>query len=297
MAHAPEPALEELLWTAATARILLGAEWNIQAPPNLSYADFPRLLDAGINDWGGISPVTVDHVNPRRRGRKSIGSVLRPKSVACAWRRGSPCIPSTWRSRSGGSIPLAPHVLRRSDAEGLAREDGWAAGGAGSIPPRIDGVPGLLPNSIVVAKSARLGVASEPKETPPVAAALAKSREEIALDEDDITALLTARGPDAHAVAAAADSLRREVNGDTVTYVVTRNVNYTNVCYFRCGFAPSPRVGSRPTCADGLTSSRRRKSPRRAREAWERGAVEICLQGGIHPQLHGRFLRRKSARR
>ena len=128
MAGAPEPALEELLWTAATARILLGAEWNIQAPPNLSYADFPRLLDAGINDWGGISPVTVDHVNPEapwpevdrlraateERGLRlaprlavypgvpgGAGPVARPlggATCSTAFRRGGPCA----RRRLGG---------------------------------------------------------------------------------------------------------------------------------------------------------------------------------------------------
>ncbi len=134
-----------------------------------------------------------------------------------------------------------------------------------------------------------MGVSSAPKVTPSVAAALAKSREEIALDEDDVTALLTARGPDAHAVAAAADSLRREVNGDTVTYVVTRNVNYTNVCYFRCGFC----AFSKGRLAANLRGRPYLVPPeeiaRRAREAWERGAVEICLQGGIHPSFTGDF--------
>ena len=290
MARAPEPALEELLWTAATARILLGAEWNIQAPPNLSYADFPRLLDAGINDWGGISPVTVDHVNPEapwpevdrlRAATEERGLRLAPRLAVYPEYLEEP---DRWLDPS-----VAPHVLRRSDAEGLAREDGWAAGAAGRIPPPVDGVPGLLPNSIVVAKNARVGVSSEPKLTPPVAAALAKSREEIALDEDDITALLTARGPDAHAVAAAADSLRREVNGDTVTYVVTRNVNYTNVCYFRCGFC----AFSKGRLAANLRGRPYLVPPeeiaRRAGEAWERGAVEICLQGGIHPSFTGDF--------
>jgi FO synthase len=290
MADAPEPALEELLWTAATARVLLGAEWNIQAPPNLSYADFPRLLDAGINDWGGISSVTADHVNPEapwpeverlRAATEERGLRLAPRLAVYPEYIEEP---DRWLDPS-----VMPHVLRHSDADGLAREDGWAAGVAGQIPPRIDGVPGLLPNSIVVAKNAPRSVGSGSKLTPSVAAALAKSREEIGLREDDVTALLTARGPDAHAVAAAADLLRREVNGDTVTYVVTRNVNYTNVCYFRCGFCAFSK---------GRLAANLRGRPylvplqeiaRRAREAWERGAVEICLQGGIHPSFTGDF--------
>ena len=158
MAGAPEPALEELLWTAATARILLGAEWNIQAPPNLSYADFPRLLDAGINDWGGISPVTVDHVNPEapwpevdrlRAATEERGLRLAPRLAVYPEYLEEP---DRWLDPS-----VAPHALRRSDAEGLAREDGWAAGAAGRIPRRLDGVPGLLPNSIVVGEERTRG--------------------------------------------------------------------------------------------------------------------------------------------
>jgi FO synthase len=113
-------------------------------------------------------------------------------------------------------------------------------------------------------------------------------REEVELDEDDATALLRARGAACRAVLRAADDLRREVCGDTVTYVVTRNVNYTNVCYFRCGFCAFSK---------GRLAANLRGAPylvpldeiaRRAEEAWERGAVELCLQGGIHPAFTGR---------
>ena len=115
------------------------------------------------------------------------------------------------------------------------------------------------------------------------------SRAEEELDEDDVTALLRARGPDVQAVLHAADRLRREVNGDTVTYVVTRNINYTNVCYFRCGFC----AFSKGKLAENLRG-RPYLVPldeivRRSREAWERGAVEVCLQGGIHPAFTGDF--------
>jgi FO synthase len=291
MADAAEPTLEELLWTAAAARVVLGARWNIQAPPNLSYDDFPRLLDAGINDWGGISPVTVDHVNPEapwpeverlRAATEERGLRLAPRlAVYPEYLEEA----AQWIDAS-----VLPFVLRRSDAEGLAREDAWAAGAAdASVSLSLDGTPDLLPNAIVLRKNARVGNGSAPKLTPRVAVALAKSREEIALDEDDVVALLTARGPDARAVASAADDLRREVNGDTVTYVVTRNVNYTNVCYFRCGFCAFSK---------GRLAANLRGRPylvpleeiaRRATEAWERGAVEICLQGGIHPGFTGEF--------
>jgi FO synthase len=293
MAAAPEPSLEELLWTVAAARVLLGPDWNIQAPPNLSYDDFPRLLDAGINDWGGISPVTLDHVNPEapwpeverlrfateeRDLRLAPRLAVYPEYVA---------EPNRWIDPA-----VLPYLLRRSDAQGLAREDTWAAGAAEAavapVPP-IDGTPNLLPNAIVSTKSARVGNGSVPKLTTAVAAALASARDEIPLAEEDVVALLTARGPDARAVARAADDLRRRVNGDAVTYVVTRNVNYTNVCYFRCGFCAFSK---------GRLAANLRGRPylvplgeiaRRAREAWERGAVEICLQGGIHPGFTGDY--------
>jgi len=268
MAAAPEPPLEELLWTCAAARLLLGPGWSIQAPPNLSYDHFPQLLEAGINDWGGVSPVTLDHVNPEapwpelerlRHDTEAHGLELAPRLsiypryVAELERWVDPSV--------------ASHVLHAADADGLAREGAWAAGAPG-LPPRIE---------------------LRGRARGPVAAALAASARGEALDEDHVTTLLRARGRDLAAVLRAADKLRREVNGDTVSYVVTRNVNYTNVCYFRCGFCAFSK---------GRLAADLRGKPylvsleeivRRAQEAWERGAVEICLQGGIHPAFTGDY--------
>jgi FO synthase len=293
MAGAPEPTFEELLWTAAAARIVLGPDWNVQVPPNLSYDEFPRLLDAGINDWGGISPVTVDHVNPEapwpeverlRAATEDRGLRLAPRLAV---------YPEYLADAERWLDPMVtPHALRRSDADGLAREDAWAAGSAVSLPGGAEhdlgiGTAHLLPVAIVSTSAAHVGNGTAPKLSQPVAEALAKSREQLELGEDDVTALLQARGPDARAVVAAADTLRRDVCGDTVTYVVTRNVNYTNVCYFRCGFCAFSK---------GRLAANLRGRPylvpldeiaRRAREAWERGAVELCLQGGIHPAFTG----------
>jgi FO synthase len=293
MAGAAEPTFDDRLWTAAAARVVLGPKWNVQAPPNLSYDEFPRLLDAGINDWGGISPVTVDHVNPEapwpeverlRAATEERGLRLAPRLAV---------YPEYLADAARWLDPaVAPYALRRADADWLARDDGWAAGAAMPIPAETlrDLTPGtrdLLPATIVVRNSAPMGNGSAPKLSQPVAEALAKSHEEIELSEDDVTTLLQARGPDARAVVGAADALRREVCGDTVTYVVTRNVNYTNVCYFRCGFCAFSK---------GRLAANLRGRPylvplpeiaRRAREAWERGAVELCLQGGIHPAFTG----------
>ena len=268
MAHAPEPPLEELLWTAAAARVVLGPDASIQCPPNLSYDDFPRLLDAGIDDWGGVSPVTIDHVNPEAPwpeverlecATRAAGLELAPRLAV---------YPRYVAERKRWLDPaVAPAVLRRADADGLARTERWAAG-AGTPVPRLTNGTGRVRDTAVLT-------------------ALAKVREEVELDEDDATALLRARGPALGAVLRAADDLRREVCGDTVTYVVTRNVNYTNVCYFRCGFCAFSK---------GKLAANLRGAPylvpleeiaRRAEEAWERGAVELCLQGGIHPAFTG----------
>jgi FO synthase len=318
MAAAPEPSLDELLWTCAAARLVLGARWNIQAPPNLSYADFPRLLDAGINDWGGVSPVTVDHVNPEApwpelarliEGTRSRGLELAPRLTVY------PEYVAELDHWVDGAV--ATQVLALADGEGLAREDEWAAG----APERSEslenpwpraaasfkGAPSLLPAASLQGEDAQMGNGSVPElsrpkavsprgsgsqrqqVSPPIAEALAKVREEVELAEDDVAELFRARGRDFAAVVAAADALRREVCGDTVTYVVTRNINYTNVCYFRCGFCAFSK---------GKLAANLRGAPylvpldeivRRCEEAWERGATEVCLQGGIHPAFTGDF--------
>jgi FO synthase len=256
MAAAVEPPLDELLWTIAVARILLGPHAHLQAPPNLSYDEFPRLLDAGIDDWGGVSPVTIDHVNPEapwpeldrlRRATESRGLELAPRL---------PVYPE-WISGEWIDPRVMPAVLRASDSLGLAREDGWSPGEDVSIPfvPR-DALP--------IDTRAELG-------------------------EEEIARLFRARGHERDRVLAAADSLRREVCGDEVSYVVTRNIQYTNVCYFRCGFCAFSK---------GKLAANLRGAPyfvphdeivRRCQEAWERGATEVCLQGGIHPAFTGDY--------
>jgi FO synthase len=259
MASAPEPSLDEHLWTIRAAREVLGPEMKIQAPPNLAYADFPRLLGAGIDDWGGVSPVTIDHVNPEapwpevarlRAATEQFGAELAarlpiyPEYVADLDR---------W-----ADARVAREILRHADADGLARDDRWAAGAQTVTPP--------LP-----------------------AAAAPLQLDEGELGEDAITGLFAARGRDLAAVIAAADELRQEVSGDKVSYVVTRNINYTNVCYFRCGFCAFSK---------GKLAANLRGAPylvpleeivRRCHEAWERGAVEVCLQGGIHPGFTGEY--------
>jgi FO synthase len=268
MVDHPEPTLAELVWTARAAREILPADVHLQVPPNLSYDDFPHLLESGIDDWGGVSPVTIDHVNPEapwpeidrlRAATEAHGFELAPRL---------PIYPEFVADLERWADPrVAREILRHADASGLAREESWAAGTSEHSPPL---------------RSAGGRPVSEP-----VAAALAQVEKGTELDEDAVTALFEARGADLGAVLAAADELRREVCSDEVSYVVTRNVNYTNVCYFRCGFCAFSK---------GKLAANLRGRPyvvpveeivRRAREAWDRGAVEICLQGGIHPAFTG----------
>jgi FO synthase len=256
MAEAPEPPLEELLWTIAAARLILPPSVALQAPPNLT-DDFARLLDAGIDDWGGVSPVTIDHVNPEapwpeldmlRVATESRGLELVPRLTVYPNH-----IDGSWIDPN-----VMPHVLHAGDSLGLAREDAWAPGETGAIPFLVSRDP--LPR-----------VASHE------------------LGEDEIARLFRARGEERRRIFAQADAVRREVNGDEVTYVVTRNVQYTNVCYFRCGFCAFSK---------GKLAANLRGEPylvpheeivRRAVEAWDRGATEICLQGGIHPAFDGDY--------
>jgi FO synthase len=256
MAAAPEPQLDELLWTIAVARLLLGPRAHIQAPPNLSYDEFPRLLDAGIDDWGGVSPVTIDHVNPEapwpelerlRAATEGRGLELAPRL---------PVYPE-WISGHWIDAPVLPAVLRASDSLGLAREDAWAPGETTRVP-------------------------FVPRDALPIG-----TREE--LGEDEIVRLFRARGRERDRVFAAADDLRRDVCGDEVTYVVTRNIQYTNVCYFRCGFCAFSKGKLAASLRGTPYLVPHKEIVRRCEEAWERGATEVCLQGGIHPAFTGDY--------
>ncbi|HLM35826.1 MAG TPA: 5-amino-6-(D-ribitylamino)uracil--L-tyrosine 4-hydroxyphenyl transferase CofH [Gaiellaceae bacterium] len=256
MADAPEPPLEELLWTIAVARLVLPPEVAVQAPPNLT-ENFAVLLDAGIDDWGGVSPVTIDHVNPEapwpelallREATESRRLGLAPRLTVYPR-----FLDSDWLDSR-----VLSAALRSSDSLGLVREDGWSPGETGSVPfvVRRDALP--------VDTSDELG-------------------------EEEIVRLFAARGDERQRVFAAADRLRREVSGDVATYVVTRNIQYTNVCYFRCGFCAFSK-GKLAKNLRGLPYLvPHEEIVRRCVEAWERGATEVCLQGGIHPGFDGDY--------
>ena len=274
LVRAPEPDLEELVWTIAVARLIFGAEMNIQAPPNLSPGALDALVAAGINDWGGVSPLTPDHVNPEApwphlaelaAQTRSAGAFLEQRlTIYPAYARR----PETWLDQA-----LRPAVLRHSDAEGYAKRDRWTAGRPGNLPELEPAMLQAPPQISTVATEVRTIVDQ---------AMLGE-----ALSAQQVQRLFEARGDDFSHVVASADALRRQANGDTVSYVVNRNINYTNVCYFRCQFCAfskgkaSENLRGRPydISADELA--------RRAAEAWRRGASEVCMQGGIHPDYTG----------
>jgi FO synthase len=266
-ADAVEPDLDDLLWSIAAARLILPDDVHVQAPPNLSPGVYARLIDAGIDDWGGVSPVTPDHVNPEAPWPEieSLARATAAKGKVLVQRL--PVYPSYAFAADRWCAPdIAMRVRRGIDAEGWAREDEWA--------------PGLT----VLPKS-RAPLLE--RADPGVAAIVSRAVSGARLDEGEIVRLFGARDADYEHVITAADALRQSVSGDVVRYVVNRNINYTNICYYRCRFCAFSK---------GKTHEALRGTPydldleeivRRSREAWDRGATEVCLQGGIHPDYTG----------
>jgi FO synthase len=278
---------DEFLWTIAVARLVLPPDIHLQAPPNLS-DDLAPLIDSGIDDWGGVSPVTADHVNPER-----------------AW----PALGILRRATEAGGLTLAPRltcyptyaldpdrwvadtmrfpVLDASDAEGLGRDHPWCSGGEVPPPRLLDTGTDTNPDaSGRVDRPPVVTVAGGGSAVGDVLAGVALGHP---LDEDQIVTLFAARGPEVRAVAEVADHLRVEAVGDEVTYVANRNINYTNVCTFKCKFCAFSK---------GPLSLNLRGTPYllemeeiadRVREAEELGATEVCLQGGIHPKFDGGY--------
>ena len=283
MAKAPAAPLEEHLWTIAAARLVLDAGMNIQAPPNLSPGALRPLIDAGINDWGGVSPVTPDHVNPEApwphldalaRETAAAGKMLVERLAI---------YPSYARDTARWVDPgLRTALLHRIDSDGFPRTDGWSPGTI--IEPPTDSLGYLLGPRLREDdgrfRHSRAG-------GNPVADIALKASAGETLTEAEIVRLFRARGDEFHAVCEAADALRERMNGDVVSYVVNRNINYTNICSYRCQFC---------AFAKGKAAENLRGKPydlpleeiqRRSIEAWERGATEVCMQGGIHPSYTG----------
>jgi FO synthase len=267
LAGAVEPDLDDLLWSIAAARLILGPAMNIQAPPNLSPGVYPRLIAAGINDWGGISPVTPDHVNPEAPWPAIEELAERTAAAGKLLAHRLPIYPSYARDLAGWSAPeVATQVRRLSDAQGLARGDDWA--------PGTKATPRMPP---VHARSV----------DPAIVRIIARAQGGARLDAPEIVQLFAARDADCQRVVAAADELRRATSGDIVRYVVNRNINYTNICAYRCQFCAFSKGKTHEALRGAPYDLALDEIVRRAIEAWERGATEVCLQGGIHPSYTG----------
>ncbi len=257
----------ELLWTVAQARLILPADISLQAPPNLSPDNLGRLIEAGINDWGGVSPLTPDYVNPEapwpslsalRAATAERGKHLVPRLTAYPRFVSDPA----WIDAS-----VRPRALELSDASGWSREDQWRAGFSDAAPEHYSVTAGPL--------------------TPAVREALDACLRGELIDAPAMLALFNARDADFAAVCEAADTLRRQQVGDTVTYVVNRNINYTNVCQYSCKFCAFSKGGGQVASGRDAYDIEAKELYRRVVEAQQLGATEVCLQGGIHPDYTG----------
>jgi FO synthase len=304
----PDAELDDLVAAVAVARVVMGPSACLQAPPNLVDAEYERLIRAGIDDWGGVSPLTIDHVNPERPwpridelAERSAAAGFELRERLCVYpefvRRGEPWLdprvlphvraladPQTglavpdavvegrpWQEPDEAFTPSGRTDLHRTiDSEGRTadrRDDfdevygDWAslreAAAPGMVPERIDGD----------VRAALRTAADDPTK----------------LTDEEALALFHADGPALDALCRVADDVRRSAVGDEVTYIVTRNINFTNVCYTGCRFCA---FAQRRTDADAYTLSLEQVADR-AQQAWDVGAVEVCMQGGIHPDLPG----------
>jgi FO synthase len=271
MAKAPAPQAEELLWTIAAARILFGPQMSIQAPPNLSPTPLAALIEAGINDWGGVSPLTPDFVNPEapwpqiellRAQTAAAGKVLAERlTIYPVYAKA----PAEWLDAA-----MRRAVLEHSDSAARGREDGWRTGRSIALPAHFLDPHPRVPQSVV----ARL-----------VGEIMDYGADD--LDSKTLATLFDARGGEFRHICEAADTLRAETNGDLATFVVNRNINYTDICSYRCSFCAFSK-GSRKHAGDprGYLLDVR-EIVDRSLEARARGATEVCLQGGIHPSFTG----------
>ena len=274
MRNFPAPEIEELLWTLAMARIVFGPEMNIQCPPNLNMKFLPELIAAGINDWGGVSPVTQDHVNPEspwpelellKKATNNAGKQLQERLTIYP--------EYITAEKNWFDLGLKRSIHELSDSEGFARHNLWRCGESLQIPDT--GRPQNWMNSNHLQPNSSIVVAVK------------KALKGKSLDHSEITELFKSRGNRLHYILNHANDLRQKINGDVVSYVITRNINYTNICKYTCHFCAFSK---------GKTKENLRGKPYlisydeiadRTMEAWQRGGTEVCLQGGIHPHFDG----------
>ncbi|TGZ17365.1 FO synthase [Streptomyces sp. S816] len=304
----PDAELDELVATIAVARHIMGPAACLQAPPNLVEGEYERLIGAGIDDWGGVSPLTIDHVNPERPWPQ-IEELAERSRVAGFELRERLCVyPEFVRRGEPWLDPrLRPHVAALADPEtGLARpgvlptglpwqepEDTFTPTGRtdlhrtidteGRTSDRRDDYDEVYGDWDALREAAAPGMAPQRIDTDVREALRTAADDPTRLTDAEALALFHADGPALDALCRIADDVRRSVVGDEVTYIVTRNINFTNVCYTGCRFCA---FAQRRTDADAYTLSLSQVADR-AQQAWDVGAVEVCMQGGIHPDLPG----------
>src|SRR5918999_4865267 len=286
MARRDEPSLDDMRMAIALARLLLPTDIVIQAPPNLAPEHYGTYLEAGLSDLGGVAPVTPDHVNPEapwpkldelQQVTEGRGFLLLQRLAVYPAYCATPSALDKWIAPG-----LRARVLDAIDAQGYRREEGngvWYAGAEGG-PPRAAAIALEQAGARAWSVPGRVVRASLMEALDRAAAGEILSLEELEL-------LFRARGAEAERLYEVADGLRQRSVGDEVTYVVNRNINYTNMCYFRCGFCAFSK-GPRSLNLRGepyLLSPE--EVGRRAKEAWDRGATEVCMQGGIHHSFTG----------
>ena len=271
MKDAPEPSLDDLLWTLSVARLVFGPKMSVQVPPNLSPGNINPLLEAGINDWGGVSPLTPDHVNPEApwphldklsKDTEKAGKTLAERLTI---------YPDYIREGTWVDSKFVTPILELVDAEYLPKMDSWTPGEM--VEPPLSVLQEIRDRASPVNQN--------------IKDIFQKVDEGLLLKEHEVVSLFEARGSNFSAVCDKANELRKTANGDEVSFVINRNINYTNVCYFKCQFCAFSK---------GKLSENLRGKPydlehdeigRRVAEAWQRGATEVCMQGGIHPQYTG----------
>ncbi|MER7107340.1 bifunctional FO biosynthesis protein CofGH [Streptomyces sp. NPDC000229] len=304
----PDAELDDLVATVAVARHIMGPSACLQAPPNLVDGEYGRLIGAGIDDWGGVSPVTIDHVNPERPWPQI--DTLAEKSAAEGFElRERLCVYPEFVTRGEPWLDprLLPHVRALADpATGLANPDaevrglpwqepdgGFTAAGrtdlhrtidtTGRASDRRDDFDEVYGDWEALREAAAPGMVPQRIDTDVREALAVAADDPTRLTDQQALALLHADGPALDALCRIADGIRRDAVGDDVTYIVTRNINFTNVCYTGCRFCA---FAQRRTDADAYTLSLDQVADR-AQQAWDVGAVEVCMQGGIHPDLPG----------
>mgnify|MGYP003323587136 CR=1 FL=1 len=274
MRAAPEPDLNELLWTIAVSRLIFGPEMSIQAPPNLSPGVLPQLVNAGINDWGGVSPLTPDHVNPEAPW-PHLENLARETEAAGKFLEQRLTIYPVYIKEIGKWVDsrVRSTVLNLSDASGFAKRDQWVPGERKPIPS--------LEKNLLQKSTSKSSVSAE------VRSILKNIQKTSRPKIGELATLFQSRGADFSYIARTADDLRKKYNGDEVTYVVNRNINYTNVCYFKCQFCAFSKGKASENLRGKPYDISAEEIARRCEEAWARGATEVCMQGGIHPDYTG----------